>query len=393
MTLDPAYPVGGGGGGVPVALPNEVLVDEKSNLPSPSGGDITLAADTIYTQTSSFSLGTDRIIMSDNTVYVALDSAIATLTYTGTGTMFTSTGNSNKIARITLACPNGTLFNIDGQGTGVFQLFDMTVAAVDTIGTWTALSSQITNVAFVSVTTDGLLFAGAHGIFLGAGDLFTITAGTLLDLGTATFDSFTFTSSFPTVGAAATMLSGATGSANINAGGFATLQDILMVGAGTALSGISADDTQWQFIINSTISDTMPHSLISFNTPTTTTAAQNTPTLIVGTWTDEDKSQFTNTVAGRITYNGVKDITVAISIATSIEAASGSNKDITVYLALNGTEITNSGSPNRVSSNDPKNTSVMWELDLVTDDFVEVFIENNTDGVGLTVNKSSMRID
>jgi len=379
-------------GGV-VALPNQVLVGAASDLPAPSAGDITLAADTEYLFTGDVSIGTDRLVLSDNTVVVALDSAIATLTYTGTGVMFTSTGNSNKIARITISCANGTLFSIDGQGTGVFQLFDMTIAVVSTIGTWTALSSQITNVAFGSITTDGLLFAGAHGIFLGTGDLFTITAGTLLDLGTATFDSFTFTSSFPDVGASATMLSGATGSANVNAGGFATLQDILMVGAGTPLSGISADDTQWQFVINSTISDTMPHSLISFNTPTTTTAAQNTPTLIVGTWTDEDKSQFTNTAAGRITYNGVKDITVAISIATSIEAASGSNKDITVYLALNGTEITNSGSPNRVSSNDPKNTSVMWELDIVEDDFMEVFIENNTDGVGLTVNKASMRID
>lgn len=391
MTLDPAYPSASTSGAV--ALPKQVLVDSKSKLPAPVAGDITLAADTEYLFTGDVNIGTDRIILSDNTVIAALDSAIATLTYTGTGTMFTSTGNSNKLTRITISCANGTLFNIDGQGTGIFQMFDMTVAVVSTIGTWTALSSQITNVAFGSITTNGLLFAGAHGIFLGTGDLFTITAGTLLDLGTATFDSFTFTSSFPNVGAAATMLSGATGSANVNAGGFATLQDTLMVGAGTALSGISADDAQWQFIINSTIADTMPHALISFNTPTTTTAAQNTPTLIVGTWIDEDKSQFTNTAAGRMTYNGVKNITVAISIATSIESASGSNKDITVYLALNGTEITNSGSPNRVSSNDPKNTSVMWELDLVTNDFVEVFIENNTDGVGLTVNKSSMRID
>lgn len=380
------------GGGV-VALPKQVLVGSVSDLPAPSAGDITLEADTDYLFTGDVSIGTDRIILSDNTVITAIDSAIATLTYTGTGTMFTSTGNSNKITRITLACPSGTMFNIDGQGTGIFQLFDMTIGVVKTIGTWTALSSQITNVAFGSITTDGMLFTGSHGIFLASGNIMNLVAGTLFDLGTATFDGFSFTSSFPNIASGATMISGATGSANVNTGGFATLQDILMIGAGTALSGISADDTQWQFVINSTIADTMPHALISFNTPTTTTAAQNTPTLIVGTWTDEDTSQFTNTAAGRMTYNGVKDITVAISIATSIEAASGSNKNITVYLALNGTEIVNSGSPNRVSSNDPKNTSVMWELDIVMDDFVEVFIENNTDGIGLTVNKSSMRID
>lgn len=380
--------------GEAVALPKQVLVGSKGDLPAPSSGSITLLADTEYLFTGDVSITTDRIILANNTVISAQDSSIATLTYTGTGDMFTSVGNSNKITRITLACASGTLLNIDGQGTGIFQLFDMTIGICDTIGTFNDLvGSQITNVAFGSITTDGLLFTGAHGIFLASGNLITLAAGTLYDLGTATFDSFTFTSSFPSIASGATMLSGAAASANINTGGFATLQDILMVGAGTALSGITPDDVQWQFAINSTIPDTMAQALISFNTPTTTTVAVSTPVLITGTWTAESSSQFTTTAAGRATYNGVKDITIAISISTSIEAASGSNKDITVYLALNGTEIANSGTPNRVSSNDPKNTSVMWELVVSTDDFLEVFIENTTDSVNLIVNKASMRID
>lgn len=381
-------------GSVAVALPNQVLVDTKSNLPTPSAGKINLLDDTYYLQTSPFSIGTDEIVMGDNTVYAALDSAIAALTYTGTGDMFTSVGNSNKITRITLNAPNGRVFNIDGQGTGVFQLFDMTIGICDRVGLLNDLpGSQMTNIALGTVTTSGVLFTGAHGIFLASGDLMTIDAGKLLDFGTATFDAATFTSSFPNVKSGATMLSGATGSANINAGGFATLQDILMIGAGTPLSGISVDDNQWQFITNSTIPGTQAHALISFNTPTTTTLSQDTPILINGTWTEEDKSQFTTTAAGRVTYTGVKGITVDISVATSIEAISGTNKDIVVYLALNGTEIANSGSPNRVSANDPKNTSVMWQLDIVENDFVEVFIENTSDSVNLVVNKSSIRIN
>lgn len=380
--------------GEAVALPKQVLVGSKSDLPAPVTGDITLAADTEYLFTGDVSITTDRIILGNNTVIAALDSSIATLTYTGTGDMFTSVGNNNKITRITLVCASGTLLNIDGEGTGIFQLFDMTVGVCDTIGTFNdLLGSQMTNVAFGSITTDGILFTGTHGIFLASGNLITLAAGTLFDLGTATFNSFTFTSSFPNIASGATMLSGATGSANVNTGGFATLQDILMVGAGTALSGITPDDTQWQFAINSTIPDTMAQALISFNTPTTTTLSQDTPILINGTWTEENTSQFTTTAAGRATYNGVKDITVAISIATSIESVSGSNKDITVYLALNGSVIANSGSPNRVSANDPKNTSIMWELVVSMDDFLEVFIENNTDSINLVVNKSSMRID
>lgn len=380
--------------GGPVALPKQVLVNSESDLPAPSGGEVTLAADTNYLCVGDVNTGTDTTVLGNNTVISAIDSSLTIWAYTGTGDMFETVGNSNKITRITLSSPNGAISNVDGQGTGIFQLFDMTIAIAKSLGTWNDLvGSQITNVAIGSLTNNGLLFTGSHGDFLSSGNLMSITAGILFDLGTATFDGFSFTSSFPEVGASATMISGAAGSANLNAGGFGTLQDIIMTGAGTALSGISEDDSQWQFVINSTIPDTMPSALISFNTPTATTLSQDTPILINGTWTEEQKSQFTTTAAGRITYNGVKDITVAISIATSIEAVSGNNKDIVVYLALNGTEIANSGSPNRVSATDPKNTSVMWELDLVEDDFMEVFIENTTDSVNMTVNKASMRID
>lgn len=378
----------------PAALPNQALVGSTSDLPAPAGGVITLVADTEYFFTDDVSIGTDRIKLSGNVVR-ALDSSLANLTYTGTGNMFTAVGTNDKITRITTTCANGNLLNIDGDNTGIFQLFDMTLGTVKNVGTLTDLpGSQITNVSFGNVTTDGILFTGTHGKFLASGNIMNLAAGTLFDLGTATFDGFTFTSSLPDIASGATMISGAAASANLNTGGFGTLQDIIMTGAGTAISGISEDDAKWQFVINSTISDTRPSAMISFNTPTDTTiSTASTPVLIAGTWTEEEKSQFTTTAAGRITYIGVKDITVAVSIATSIEAVSGSNKDITVYLALNGTEISNSGSPNRVSANDPKNTSVMWELDLVTDDFVEIFIENTTDTVNLTVNKASMRVD
>lgn len=384
----PAAPVG------PVALPKQVLVGAKSDFPAPSAGVITLAVDTEYFLTGDVSIGTDRLDLANDSNIRAQSSGLATLTYTGTGIMFTGVGISSKISQIRIDCPNGTLLNIDGSGTGIFQMLNMTIGIADKLGTLTNLSgSQFFSILFGSITTNGLLFTGSHGAFLGSSLLVTLAGGTLLDLGTATFDAFSLTNSFPTVAAGATMIAGAVGSANINTGGFGTVGNVVMEGAGTPLSGITVDDVQWQFSLNNTIPDTKPDALLSFNTPTTTTiAAVNTPVLITGTWTDEGKSQFTVTAGGRATYIGVKDLRVPISIGTSVEAASGSNKDITIYLALNGTIIANSGSPNRVSQNDPKNTSVMWQLTLSPSDFVEVFIENNTDAVNLVVNKASNRV-
>lgn len=396
MTTTPTDPIGGGGGdGEAIPLPKQVFVAAKADLPAPSAGDITLLSDTEYLFTDDVSIGTDRLILSANTLIDAQDSSLGSLTYTGTGDMITAVGISNKIARITLNCPNGNLLNVDGSSTGIFQLFDMTVGIVKNIGTFTALSgSQITNVAFGSITGTGLLFAGAHGIFLSSGNIANISAGTLFDLGTATFDGLSITSSFPDVSAGAVFLTGMASSGNINTGGFATIQDVIQTGLGTPLSGITSDDDQWQFANNSMIPDTKPAALLSFNTPTTTTADQNTPTLVAGTWTVEGSpSQFTATAAGRLTYTGVKDIEKSVSIGTSIQSVSGGSVDITIYLALNGSIIANSSKVSNVSPSTPGTPSIMWEIMFSTGDFVELFVENNTNGIGLQLNDASNRID
>lgn len=392
LPIDPG--IGGNGVGVPVALPKQVLVGSKSDFPTPSSGTITLAVNTEYFLTADVDVGTDRFILGDNSNIRAQSSGLATLTYTGTGDMLTGVGVSSKVSQIRIDCPNGKLLNIDGGGTGIFQMLNMTIGIVDDLGTIKDLAgTQLFSILFASITTNGLLFTGSHKAFLASNILVTINGGTLLNLGIATFDAFSFTTSFPTVAVGATMVSGAASSANINTGGFGTVENVIMEGAGTALTGITIDDAQWQFSLNNTIADTRPDALLSFNTPTTTTAAVNTPTLIAGTWTLETSSQFTTTAAGRATYNGVKNAQLPVSIGSTIEAVSGTNKDITLYLALNGVVISNSRSTNRVSSNDPKNTSIMWQLTLTPGDFIEVFIENNTDGIGLTINKASIRVN
>lgn len=379
--------------GVPAST-KTVVVAEKSDLPTPAVGVITLASDRNYLFTDDVDVGTDRLLMNGNLISGA-DSSLIQLTYTGTGKMLTDIGNDSKITKIKLSCPNGTLTDIQGGGTGVFQMLDMTVKDCLSIGTWDALrGSQMNNVSFDSLPTTGLLFTGAHGIFLGTGDLVNLAAGTgkFLDLGTATFDGFSFTTSFPSIGAGATMISGLANNGNINPGGFATVQDIIQSGTGAALNNISPNDAQWQFALNNRIPDTRPDALISFNTPTPTVIdTVNTPKLITGVWTEELASQFTTDVNGRATYNGVKDAVLPVSIGTTIEAVSGTNKNITIHLALNGSIVTNANSPNKVSSGDPKNTSVMWQLNFEPGDFIEVFVENNSDAVNLLVNKASVR--
>lgn len=386
---------------LPEAYPNLSLVDvyepvtvrTAADLPTPSVGVITLADRTEYFFAEDFTTS-DRFVLGDKTLIRGPDSGLVTLTYTGTGVMFTST-KTWRIERIRVDCATGQFFSMIGTGAEVIQAVDMTVVSCDIVGVIEDIAAaQISNTSFEDIKSDGIAFTGNVSTYISATDLIVLNGGTMFDLGTATFDNLSIGGANTAILAAGTtFLSGAAASANINAGGLGSLEDTRFSGTGTRLSGVTTSDALWQFFSNDDIPDTRPCGLSSFNTPTTTTADQDTPTLIAGTWTVEDGSQFTMDTGGRGTYDGGKDFRASISCSVAVEAASGSNKNITVYVAKNGTIVSNSGITAQVSSNDPRTVGLMWEETLSTTNFIEIFVENNTDGVGLTVNKATMRLN
>lgn len=376
---------------------NEVIINVLSDFPAEVGGVITLAASTLYRVSDDISIGDNRFVLSQDSVIDGLDSSVASLTYTGSGDMFTASNTANKITRVTLDAPSGRLFNISGTGGGLFQFVDATVDSCDRAGIFTALAAfQLVNVAYNDIKTDGHTFAGAFNIFTSQTNLSFVNGGSLFDLGAATFNAFDIDKSFVSLAAATKMLTGAASSANINTGNVGSVTGTRIFGAGASapLSGVNPDDIRWIFLGNDEISDTNPDGLLSLNANGTDTviAAVNTPVLVAGTWVVEGTSFFTGTTAGRLTYNGERDLSVPIDIVTTITSASGTNKDITTYLALNGAIIANSGKTSRVGASDPRNTSVPWQLTLTTTDFVEVFVENNTDGIDLLVVDAVLRI-
>jgi len=138
---------------------------------------------------------------------------------------------------------------------------------------------------------------------------------------------------------------------------------------------------------SSIIGDTVPGGLLSLTSNATDTviSAVDTPTLVTGTWVVEDTSQFSGTVAGRLTYDDARDISVDVDISISVEPASGNGKVIRAYVAKNGVEITNSGKSTTADNGKAGNMSIAWRADTSTTDFYEVFIENKTDAIDITV--------
>jgi len=376
---------------------NEKVVNALSDFPAPVGQIITLATATFYLVGNSINVGDNRFVLSQDTVVAGLDSSASSLTYTGSGDMFTGIDVSNKITKITLDAPSARLFNISSpSGGAVFQFIDSTVDSCDRAGIFTDLVAfQLTNVAYNDIKTDGHSFAGAFNIFTSQTNLSFVNGGSMFDLGSATFNSFDDNMSFLSLAASTKMLT-ATGSTNINTGGVGSVTGTRIFGAGasTPLSGVSPDDIRWIFLGNDEISDTNPDALLSLNgnAVNTVVGTIDTPTLLAGTWVIEQTSFFTGTTGGRLTYNGERDLAAPIDIVVTIISASGTNKNVTAYLALNGSIIPNSGKTSRVGATDPENISVPWQLTFTDGDFVEVFLENNSDGISLIGVDAVLRI-
>lgn len=161
-----------------------------------------------------------------------------------------------------------------------------------------------------------------------------------------------------------------------------------------AASSLTEKDNKVLSLGNAIIGDTIPGGLLSLtdNTTDTVISAIDTPTLVTGTWVVQDESQFTGTTGGRLTYNDVRDTTVSIDVSISVEPASGNGKVIRAYVAKNGTEITASGKSTTADNGKAGNMSLFWRADTSTTDFYEVFVENKTDAIDITVIDCVQRI-
>lgn len=376
--------------GTPVTT-KTVIVNEEADFPTPVLGVITLEDDKSYFITNDITTA-NRFVLGSNTVVEGEDGTLITLTYSGSGTMFTSVDNSNKIRDIICSCTSGTFLDVScSVGGSIFQILNSRVNC-DTIGTVDGVSTVLFDMVAWAVTTDGITFQNALSLIAFTQNIGTISAGTFVDLGTCTTDGFTFINSQGTLSAGATFLSGAASSANINAGGLATVLNTRALGSGTALNGITTKDTLWEFFGNNGIDDSRTDCLLYNNGTTVTIAAANTPVQIGATWTEVSVSRFTTAADGTVTYVGKGD-SVTFNATISATVTGTGPHDSTFYWAVNGSTVAASSVPGKLDNADAGNLSLLWAGDLSTNDTVSVWVENNDNNEDIVITKAVIRID
>jgi hypothetical protein len=373
-----------------------VVVSTEADFPAAVAGVITLVVDVDYLVVKDISTS-NRFVSTGTNIVRASSASLVTLTYTGSGDMFTVSNANFKLSNIGIDCPSGRIFNIAAYATGRFQVLGCNFGACATIGTVAGvLLTRFDSVAFEGITTGGLTFTGAHSNLSLSNMLLFLNGGTFCNLGTATFGTVNIRDLIlQTSAGGTTLLSGAASSANITAGGLGVVSNCRLAGSATALSGITTDDSLWNFALNDDIENTRQDGLLSMqaNATDTVIATINTPVLVAGTWVVQEAGQMTGTTAGRLTSTSGRGTHLPITASLSIAPVSGSNKTLSVYVAVNGSVITASKRTAVVSSTSIASVTLPWKYDLQPTDYIEVFVENNTDAVDILVSSAILRVN
>lgn len=375
-----------------------VTVSELADLPSAVAGVITLADNTVYEFISDVSTSS-RFVLGSNTVLRSADPYANTLTYTGTGTMFTTNNGNQSLHEMSFDCPNGQFIDTTGNTSGsllirwirIIELKDFGVMEKPILGVYDVLIALWTGSVGLNFGTQ----TNARSII----DRITVLSATnaaltAIDLNGATFDAFSI-DGFQVLASVSgqTFLTGAASGGNITGQNIGFVSGVVIEGDMVGLDTISVDDAGWDFTDNNVIENTDPHAVLSLDSPTATTiSVAGTPVQVNGTFTTQNSQVMSVSAGGVVTYNGRRNKFARVDVTMSLEPVSGTNKVLFLQIAKNGTVVAVTKVTRTSSSGTAAVVSLDWALDLATGDTVSVFVGNDTDTVDVQVNQMLLRV-
>ncbi len=368
-----------------------VTVNQLSDFPTPVSGVITLEAGTVYLIANNISTA-NRFVLQEATSVVGQSLFAPTLIYTGTDTMFTALDANVYFSTLSIICATGKVWDISETapgGTKIFVRTDVIVFACDSVGDFSSLRTiDFTNSSELTVTTQGIVLSGTTWDLIS----FTKYAGVstaavkFIDLGAATANAIELRDlAFLGTNAGAFGVSGLAASGNLNTGALGQITGAAFTGGMGTIENILPSDVRWVLEANQGVQDTVVDAMASTvaNATETVIAVAGTAVKLNATFTVDRDSKFTVDTTGRCTYIGERGVVVPVDIVATLRSASGTNKDISLYLALNGSTIAGSVKSNKVGVTDPRIISVIWQLLLSENDFLEVWVANDTDTINL----------
>jgi len=379
---------------------NTVYIRAEADLPNKTATTWVMNPDVPYKLASSFTTSLQAIpaagasLRGDN-----LGSHI--LSFSGSGSMFKGTDVDFYINNITIdpgIANTGFEFNDTAGGVRRFISENVQVLNCAVWGKFTdMLLSQVSNCSGENAA-QGVQFFGTSGVVWSIDRLaLTSSSATFkaIDMGTATAPVIELDDLFVNAPAGAFGLSGLANSGNVPVGRRGRVSGCEFIGGMTDLQNLVVnDDVRWFFNDNSPTADTFPDSLISFrgNATETIIGVVNTPVLVAGTWIDQGSSLFSTTSAGRVTSLSERPLKAPVTISAGLISSGGGGIAVTVYLAKNGVVDVASGIDISISGSLAETLTIPWQITFAENDYVEVFVENNSNTTNIIVDHAILRV-
>lgn len=382
-----------------------VPINALSDFPNAVSGVITLEPNSAYLLTNSVSTSS-RFVLQDGTALISYSPTIATLTYTGTGTMLTAVDARAVLGGASFSCPSGQFLDISETGAGntkIFTVANCEVQECASLGTLNNLfGANVTNSSALDCD-QGLTFAGTGWSLISLNEFGMISTNAAfvgVDLTGVISDGIEIANPFMAAPAGGIAVKGDAASANITAGNLGTLTGGNFPGSITPESGITvATAVRWRSLNNDGLPDTRPDGLLSMQGNATVTVISASSTdgsnavLIAGAWDVGEVSHMAGTVAGRLTSTGERDVRFPVTASVSVEPASGTNVTISVYMVVDGVVDTDSRRTGTASSGSPTSVTLPWQLTFSEGTYAEVYVENNDNSTDILVSSGILRVN
>lgn len=163
-----------------------------------------------------------------------------------------------------------------------------------------------------------------------------------------------------------------------------TTADSPTIASISAGDGISVTAVSNSIEIASIADQIFAQTTMHENSTATTIAVVDTAVKVAGTFVAGDVSSFTADNTGKLTYTGGTTSTVQLVASVSLDVV-GTNQELTVYFAKNGTVLPNAKISRVVTSGSIGNVGLFFNVSMTAQDYVEIYVSNGTSTNNITV--------
>lgn len=370
---------------------NQVIVQSAADFPPAVSGIITLVAGVIYEVNGTIYLNSK--INLNGCYLIGKDANNDKLIYlSATGELFTGTkGGTLKNLTLVANTTGAKLFNLDVPTNENFIVRDVIIANCKDVGLVKGGYIVFFSVINYSGNTTGITYENTTNLFLDNTAWFPTNGGTFEKM-VGTFGVIEklggFSQPMSTMSAIGFDVSGIT---SITDAG--NLKNTAFLGTGTKVNGSFSH--KWEVEapgIPTEKDDVATGNLYLIAATATNFSGANVPTKVLCTTSAVGLFRVSSPANNQLVYTGTKNRRFAI-VGSVSGTAQSSNKSFSFYIYKNGVKLPESEQAMRLSTGvDKGSLTVTCTLQMYTNDYIEIWAANTTDGSSMTVETLNLTI-